>query len=668
MSEQHDTGKKRRMPFTARTLKWCAAALLLLALAGLAIWLMQRALRTPARKRAMQSFLDENLNADVALLGNMSVRLNVLRRSRLVFENTEIDHPNPIFSGKFARIGRMDARVFPWAMAGLAPGHADLFLTDAHFLVAENDSGEWSHMGLMKPLAVNDTPFPFPLPKISDWRTEIRDGSVTVVRRGLDLKLGLNGHFDGRPDRDRIDFHADEMPFTFGPSDAAQPKRGSAGPVDLRLLLGRERGDLPLPVAGRCRVDVRGLPAATLPFFVDGLPLDDSPGAFDGVIRYDEHPDAAGTLALEGELVDVPLAIFGLPRQNPLRVVWPVGPKKDNLQAQIHLGPAGFGAFTMDIGLDGAGSPRNLVMRGDVGALDDLPALFTKYSWWPTWLSRTFGSVEWRTGAWRGFGWSGNNLLLTLTRSTAGLNLTGEGEMFGGRVRLSMTPDQHDSPITIAAERLNAEQLAAKLTQMLPEPFRVRLFGAHVNLTWRGFPSADGTIENWGSGLVWAKPVVDLPGSGEWWELMADVSQAIAEELPEWGGGNPAGLLALADVDAMHLDQLSAVAEHGADGTLTVEFRAYGGTFGQATGVVERLRSGAVQGELLLAGPSRLLREVEKANKEFALALELLANDSFGLRVAFHMEPDGELTFHFPFLDDARRVHDEMIGSGAARP
>lgn len=668
MGEQREEKKRKRRILTARLLKWCAVVVVLLGCAWLSIWLLQRALRAPARKRAMQSWLDENLNADVSLLGEMAVRINLVRRSRLLFDNTEIEHPNPIFPGKFARIGRMEARALPWSVAGLAPGHLDLYFNNARFLIAENESGEWSHLGLMKPLAVSNTPFPFPFPKVGDWRAELKASSFILARRGHELNIDLNGYIDGRPGRDVIGFHADDMGFSYGPLDPAQRQHGSAGPVNLQLRLGDERGELPLPVAGRCAAKVSSLPMSVLPFIIDGLPLGDAPGAFHGMIRYNELADAEGALQLDGELVDVPLTVFGLPRNNSLRVTWPVGPKRDDMQAQVHLGPAGFGAFTLNIGLGADGMPRSLNMRGDAAALDDIPLYFTKLSQWPDWLSRTFRVIEWNTGSWRGFGWSGRNLQLVLTRSTAGLNLTGEGEMLGGRVRLAMSPDQPDGPITIAAERLNAEQLSTRLSQLMPEPFRTRITGSHVNLTWRGFPDSEGAINEWGTGMVWAKPVIDVRASGAWWRCISELSRAVAAALPEWGGGDPSGLFALADVDAISLDQLSSVAERNEDGGMTVEFRAYGGAFGQATGIFERRRNGAVAGEFLLAGPSRLLQEVERANQELALALDLLANDSLGLRISFAMEPDEPLEFHFPFLDDARRVHEEMLRSGMVRP
>ncbi len=669
MAEKKDTVKRRRRKIvTARMIKWCVVAVFVIGLAWLATWLLQRSLRTPAKKRAMQSWLDENLNADVSLLGDMSVRVNLVRQSRLVFHNTEIEHPNPIFPGKFARIGRMGAWAQPWAVLGVAAGRVSLLFNNTHFLFAQNESGEWSHQGLLQPLSVSDTAFPFPLPKVRDWRAEIQDSSLTIDRRGYELACKLGAHVAGRPGSDSVGVHVDDMDFTFGAIESPTRYTGSAGPIDLQVRLGDSRGERPIPVPGRCAVTVQSLPAAMLPFFLDGFPMEDAPGAFHGQIRYDSHDGADGVLVLDGDLNDVPLAVFGLPRNNPLRVTWPVGPNVDNLQAQIHMGPAGFGAFSLTIPLDENGRPTRLSMRGDIAALDGIPAFFTQYSRWPEWLSRMFPTVEWRTGSWRGFGWSGTNLQLVLTRSTAGLNLTGEGEMLGGRVRLAMSPDQELGPITVAAERLGAEQLSAMLGRLVPEQFRARISGAHVNLTWRGFPSADGGMEEWGTGMVWAKPVIDVHGSGRWWRLMEDVSGAVAAALPEWGGGDPTGLLDLSDVGAISLDQMSIVAEREAEGGVSVEFRAYGGAFGQATGIIERRRDGTVEGEFLLAGPSRLLQEVERANEDLALALDLLANDSPGLRVSFTMVDDGEVEFAFPFLDDARRIHEEMLRSGMIGP
>lgn len=655
---------------TARALRWGAAiALTLLLLGWLASWLLERSLGTPAKKRAMQSWLDENLNADVSISGDMAVRIGLLHRSRLVFHDIEVEHPNPVgFSGKMARIERASTRVSPWAVARLYPGSLELSFQNAQFAFEQNEAGEWSHDGLMRPLAKGNAAFPFVVPRFSDWQATFRKSGLSVRRRGYELKVDIDGTIADRARRDYMRFHADNMPFRFGQADSPDVSSGSAGPVNLRLLPATTKGEAPLPAAGHCSATVKDLPISILPFVVDGIPMDESPGAFNGLIRFDEHPDAAGAIFVEGELVDAPLSVFGLPRNAALRVLWPVHPEKDNLQARIHMGPQGFGAFEMNIAMNPRGLPRLLAMRGNFAELDAVPLFFSRYLRWPDWLSRTFPSIEWRAAKWRGFGWNGDNLRLSLSRGTAGMNLVGEAETMGGRVRLSMTPDQADAPITIAAERLDAGQFAAKMLRILPGPFQAQIAGAHVNLSWRGFPDADGDLADWGTGMVWAKPVVDMKASGTWWRGMLGVADAVADDLPRWGGGDDAELRALTRLPAIPLDQVSMVVEKESNGVMGIEFRAFGDVLGQVTGLIERRRDGVVEGEYLLAGSSRLLTEVAKINKPLSLALNLLANDSPGLRVSFRVEPGQEPQFAYPFLEDARRVFEELVRQEGAQP
>lgn len=654
--------KLRRWAFSGRTLRWGLVVLCIVALAWLGAWLAQRSLRTPARMRAMRTWLDENLNADVSSLGDMVVRINLVRDSRVVLHNVEIEHPNPVFPGKFARIGRMGIWAPPWSAAGLFAGSIDFLLNDIRVEIEQAPSGEWSHDGLMQPLAVGDSKLPFPMPKIKEWEMEVRRGKLDLRRRGYELGLSMDARVTGRAGRSRIAFRADSVPFSFGLVDSEERKQGVAGPVNLGLRLGEERGTLPAPIPGACQATVRNLPVATLPFLVTGIPMEDSAGVFNGLIRYDRHDEAAGSLHIEGELNDASLSVFGLPRTAPLRLNWPFGPREGaNLQANIHMGPSGFGAFTMNVPLNDKGAPTALSMRGDVAALDAIPGFFLKYSQWPDWLSRTFPLIEWRAGRWLGFGWEGENLAISLSRGTAGMNLTGEAEMMGGRVRLSMSPGQADTPITIAAEKLDAARLSERLSRLLPVPFQAKAGGSTVNLTWRGFPDETGAIPEWGTGMVWSKPIVDIAGSGSWWQSMARVPEAIALALPEWGGGDGAELMAISLLKEMELDQVSIVAEKAADGSAAVEFRAFGDYFGQATGLLERHRDGTVEGEILLAGASAILAATQKANPELATVLDLLANDSPGLRVAFRHDAEHGGEFIFPFLQDALRIR-EMLG------
>lgn len=660
-TDRKNTKVKEKPSPRRRYLRWALVIVAAIGLVWLASWLLQRSYQRPSKKRAMQLWMDEKLNADVSLLGSMVVRTNIVRRSRLVLYDVEVEHPNPIFPGKFARIGRIGGWASPLSVVHLRPDELDVVVDDMRLNVEESEGGEWSVDGLMQPLAAGNTKFPFPVPNFSGLKATFKDGRLTVRRRGYELDMQLQGVLTKSKTSDQLLIHNDRCQFTFNEVDTeGTPRSGLAAPINLRLKLGDNPGDLPQPVAGRCATRVKGLPVAMLPFFISGFPIESPPGDYHGLIRYDEHPGSMGALHLDGELADAPLAVFGLPRNSPLKVTWPLGSGSDNRQATIHLGPSGFGAFEITVPLDADGRPKQLVMRGDVADLNDIPAFFTKYTHWPNWLSMTFPNIQWRTGSWRGFGWRGDNLQLSLTRSTAGLNLSGEGEMMGGKVRLSMTPGQVDSPITISAERLDPVRLSARLSRLLPDAFRARVNGTGVNLTWRGYPTDTGEMKEWAVGMVWSKPIVDISASGEFWKVTSDIARAIANALPEWGGGQATDLIALSREGGVPLDQLSIVSESDGNGGVAAEIRAYGEAFGQATGLVERRRDGAIEGEFLLAGPSRLLRATEQANPVLAFALDLLANESSGLRVRLLTDDEGNLVFSYPFLEDARRLHDEL--------
>ncbi len=650
--------KIRTLP--RRLLRWGAVVLSLVFLAWLVPWLIQRSLHSPNNKRAMQTWLDDNLNADVSLIGDMTVRLNLVRDSRLVFNNVEVEHSNPVFPGKFATIMRMGAWNPPWAVLRLWPGTMDLLFQGVNVAVEENDAGEWSTDGLMRPLASADAPFPFFVPKVADWRAEVNDATIAVRRRGYELDLKLDAEVFGRPGDNRLTLAADRMAFSFGRSGSEKRIEGKAGSGLLALRVGPGPGFNPSIIPGRTAARVDGLPASMLPFFLAGIPLDDAGGTFTGSVAYREHPGAAGALALEGEVRDAPLSIFGLPRNAPLRLIWPVEPKGPDLKASLHMGPSGFGAFTMTVPLDASGRARLLSMQGEVAALDDIPDLMSRNERWTDWLSRSFPAVEWRAGKWRGFGWSGGNMRLNLVRTTAGLNLTGEAELMGGKIRLALAPNQKEAPIGIAGEKIDAALMAESLSRLFPEPFRVRLAGSHVNLTWQGIRTGE-SIGSWSAGLVFAKPEIDVAASGAWWTVLAEATRAIARALPEWGGGDPARLLDIAAGGKIPLDQLSIVSERSAAGDLAVEFRAYGDVFGQATGMIESRPDGTVEGEFLLAGPSQVIAEVERVNPDLALLLALLANDSPGLRIQFRVAPGKKPEFAFPFLDDAKGVLDELV-------
>ena len=168
--------------------------------------------------------------------------------------------------------------------------------------------------------------------------------------------------------------------------------------------------------------------------------------------------------------------------------------------------------------------------------------------------------------------------------------------------------------------------------------------------------------------MVFARPVIDVAASGEWWKGLTDMPLAIAGVLPEWGGGDDSRLQLAAAETIVRMDQLSLVGEKDASGGMVVEFRVYGDSFGQATGILEKHPGGMIEGEFLLAGPSAMLDAVEAANPEFGAALRLLAHDSLGLRVVFRTDMDGRPVFSYPFLQDARLIHEDLKREGASRP
>ncbi len=670
-------GRKLRGWALSRRALRCAVVLLCLAgLAWLATWLGQRSLRTPARKRAVQAWLDDTFNADVAILGDMTVRLNLVRDSRLVLDDVEIEHPNPVFPGKFARIGSLGVWAPPWSAAGLFPGSLNFRARDVRVEIEQAASGEWSHDGLMRPLASGDSELPFPMPKMRHWDLSLERVHLDLRRRGYELGLDMNARVTGRQGRDSIRFHADSVPFTFGLAESADTsespdssdassvenrRRGVAASVNLGLRLGEDPGSLPAPIPGDSRAAVTNLPIAMLPFIATGIPMEDSAGVFNGLIRYDRHEQAAGSVFIEGELNDAPLAVFGLPRSAPLRLNWPLSPAPGaKLGADIHMGPSGFGAFAMTIPLADDGRPEALSMRGDLAQLDDVPGFFRNFSRWPDWLSRTFPLIEWRTGKWRGFGWEGENLVLALSRGAAGMNLSGEAELLGGRARLSMTPGQADTAIAVSAENLDGAALAAQVSRLLPAPFQAKTRGSSVSLSWRGLPDDAGALSEWGAGIVWTDLAVDVTGSGTWWHSLSRVPEAVALALPEWGGGDGAELMALSAVKEIELDQLSVVVDKGVNGTLTAEFRAFGDALGQATGFVEQRGDGSIEGEILFTGESAMLAAAEQANPELAFILRLLANGFTGLRVAFRHDAERGGNFIFPFLQDALEIRETL--------
>ncbi len=654
-------GALRRFLFSRRALRWGAVLVAAAAAVALALWLAERSFASPARKRAVQAWLDGAINADVAVLGDMRMRLNLFRDSGLVLTDVEIEHPNPVFPGKLARIGRLGAWAPPWSAAGILPGSVAFLAENVRIGIEQAASGEWSHDGLMQPLDAAHAEMPFPMPNIRHWDMDIKNGHLDLRRRGYALELDADARVAGRAGREWFHLGANSVPFAFGRADAEERKTGTLDRIGLRLLFGDGVASLPVPVPGQCEALVSGLPVSILPFLATGIPMEDSAGVFNGVIRYDTNGDAAGTVFVDGELRDAPLAVFGLPRNSPLRLSWPIAPKPGaKIRADLRMGPSGFGAFTMTIPLADDGRPEGLNVRGDVAALDEIPGFFLQYPLWPDWLSRTFPLIEWRAGKWRGFGWEGEDIVLSLSRGAAGMNLSGTANLLGGRARLTMAPGQDGVPVTVASESLDGAAVAERLSRQLPAQFRTKIRGSAASASVRGLPDGGGGLSEWEAGIVWSDPVVDVAASGSWWASLARVPEAMAMALPEWGGGDGAELRALAGAKEFALRQLSVVAKKTADGALSVEFRAFGDAVGQAAGLLEYHPDGTIEGEVLVTGESGGLAAVERANPEFARVLRLLANGSTGLRMAFRHDAERGGEFIFPFLRDALTLRESL--------
>jgi hypothetical protein len=669
MPMKEKTRRERRFRFSSRFLVRCGVAVVfIVGVLWLATWLAQRSYMSQNKRHAMQSWLDEKLNADVGLLADIAVRINLLRRSRISLPIIEVEHPNPLFSSKFARVSGLSAYAPPWSVFHLWPGKLTVVAERMRLIFEENESGEWSSEGLMNPLAAGDSSFPFPVPRIKEWEARIADGTLLVRRRRYEAAVALSGTLSGTRDSDRVSLNVERLPFTFGMAGADEKAEGVLGPATIVAHPGAAPGESPRFVPGYCGGAFENIPARMVSFLFPGIPLDTVGGAVSGFVRLAESSEAEGKVIVEGELHDVPLAVFGLPRQSLVRVDWPVGPMKAGLSATIRLGPPGFGAFAINMKLDGEGRPQSMTMQGDVASLDDMPAIFTSYSRWPDWVSRTFSSVEWRAGRWLGFGWSGTDMHLRLIRTVAGLNLTGEAGLMGGRVRIAMSPDQPGSPVIVAAERLDASQLVQKLSQWIPGGFPLRMSGGSANMSWRGVLDSAGGVDEWGVGLVFAQPVLDTAASGAWWRGLAGIPNAVVGALPEWGGGDAASLRALSEKASIPVEQLSVVMEKGGDGAMFVEFRVYGDVTGQATGLVEVYPDGMVEGEIHIAGDSALIDATMEANPLLGHALRTIAGETQGLRVLFSVAEDGNVVFSFPFLDDARRLRAALDGDGGLEP
>jgi hypothetical protein len=656
---QPTTPGKHRLPLP---LKWVAALLAVAGLALLGTWIGQRTLRSPGRKRAAQIWLDRNLNTDVAILGDMSVRLNLLRSSRLAFTDIEIEHPNAIFSGKLLNAALFEARVTPWALAGLWPDRLNLSLRRFAIEVEQDETGEWSTDGLAVPFAIDTETavFPFPAPAISSWLLKLSEGALVVRRHDLEMRAEISGEASGAPETGRFVLKLDKARIEFGQPDAPEERpTGLIGP--LSAVFSRSAGggaEYFPPVLERCDFPVEDLPLSILPFLFAGLPMKNAAGLFNGGFMIDRKDGNAAGLAIEGELRNTPLTAFGLPHRAPLRMEWTSAADRDGAGVNIHLGPQGFGAFDISMPLNNSGRPTGLSLRGDVAVLDTLAELFSRHPAWSEWLTLTFPSVEWLSSGWHGFGWSGADMRLSLTRSAAGIRLAGDLGFAGGRAAIEMVPDNPDMPIVVVSEKADAGLFVKALASRLPEAFLANMASGSLDFTWRGIPDPSGGFDAWGVALVFTAPEIRTAESGAWWGGLTRIAKAISDLFPDWNKDEREGVLRFTTLQSIQPRQISVVADWNRQGELGIEFRAHGPIFGQSAGYLESDGNGGWRGEILFLGESELIREAGRANQTLGHALSMLATGT-GIRMTFIAAADGAVEFDFPFLADleeARKI------------
>ncbi|MDR1613494.1 MAG: hypothetical protein LBT97_12040 [Planctomycetota bacterium] len=660
MVENERESKIRKPDRRRRIVKWVALFVLAAGCIWLATWFFERSLNSHRRHRRLQSWMDDHLNADVSNLESIRVRLNPLRSSRLTISGLEIEHPNIIFPGKFAVARQINVWIGPLALLGLYAEQFRLRADGLKVVVEQNENGEWSAAGLFNPLTPPDRTFPFPEPKMSGWRLRLEDSLFSLRRRGYDLSLELNLDLDGAGGN-RVVLQPAEIPFTLRREGLSGEYKGGISSAGASFKVSGGLGPEFRLIPEHCEFKVENLPLSILPFFVQAMPAEDLPGKFHGMIRVTDEPGTGMTVVCEGEIGEASLAIFGLPRSAPIRIEWPLGDLRDRT-ASVHLGPPGFGGFDFRLPFDSQGVPKLLLMHGDVASLSDVPAIFNRHLPWLEWMSRVFPMIEWKAETWLGFGWSGDNLSVSLSRSTAGMNLFGEAEMMGGRVRMAMNPGHGNGIATIAAERLDPQLLAVKLSQLLPENWKVALSGAHCNLTWRGYLPGDPRENNWTSTLVVSRPSVDVDNSGPWWRGLHAIMEEIAA-MARKRGGDPASLDALRAARILSLEQISAVSANGEDGP-SVEFLAHGGVLGEIAGEIERGAEGNWQGRLTMVGPSEIISAAKVDDSEFGRMLDLLSATPDGMVVTFAEDEKGGIGFHYRFLDDAARLAEKLRSGG----
>ncbi|GEM_PF-2874921 len=665
MTTIHKKTEERKKPgfFTRykRFIHWLIPLVVVVGGVFLAAWLAQRAMNSNVRQRAFQDWLDENLNADVSLLNYTRLRLNILRDSRFYIRNLEVEHPTPLFSGKFFTLGEMIARVPFYSFYRLKPGIVQLDLKAPKVQIEQGEGGEWSFDGLMSPLSAKTSEFPYPMPLFSGFRAQIRDGEFSVRKRGFELKIRVNAEVETSRDSRRLVIRAPDIPFVFTHLESEQELTGNFS-IPAATVLFELDGDKVRLRPDNSEVRVNNLPAAALPFFFGRMPLEAIPGFFSGLARFYEDSDGANWVKLEGEVADAPLAAFGLPRSAPLKMDLPFGDSDRERTALIRLGPSGFGGFDIHLPIGSDGRTERLEMQCDVVSLEDLSASFVSKRGWSAWLPGLISNITWNARQWRGYGWEGNNLTLAITRSASGLNALAEADLFEGKARSALTLGQgRETVITAAAERIDAKQFATRISRLLPPAWQVSLAGGKGNLTWRGtLPQYSDGKGYWAFNVVLAKSTIDLANSGAWWKIASSIPQAIVDELPRWGGGDAGPLSEIAALSTAVFEQLSVVSDWEEGLGTRVDYVAHIDGSNEMRGWIAFAPDGRANGEARLAGPAVLLNAVAVANPEFAEVLTLLAGTGEGLRTTFTYDPEKGLEFSHPFLQDALRLREEM--------
>ncbi len=623
-------------------------------------WLVQRAYNSPNRQVDLQDWLDENLNADVTQLASMRLRFNLLRNSRLYVNGLEVEHPNPVFSAKFLTATEIIARTPFYSLFRLSPERLDLTLNGVKVRIEENEFGEWSTDGLFSPLSARTAAFPFPMPAISGFNAVLHNCELAVRRRGYEMKFLLDLQMETGKDSHRVMIRNAKIPFVLTHLASGAIYQGAIEAEALAFSYDMApTGKLSFRPRN-CEFKIDNLPSAALPFFSKGLPVEPLPGSFSGLMRIVDDAEGA-SIRLEGELRDAPLAIFGLPNNAPIKFEMPLTGNFAERTVAVRLGPAGYGGFDLKIPLDESGAPKLLQMHSDVVSIEALAGVMSSGASWPGWFSSVLPAITWTAGKWRGFGWDGDNFRLNLSRSTAGMNLLCEGDMFGGVVKAAMSPGQ-SGPATasIAARNLDARQLAAKFDPLMGKVWKLALAGGEASLTWRGNVPGGGAAKDWNFGIVFANPVIDVQNSGEWWKKFFNTTSVMSTALPRWGGGNSEPLLAASANLRPTLGQISIVSIKESDPGFRVEFVAQNNESGEVGGWVDYGGDGKSRGELYFVGPSELVTAATAANPQFGSVVSMLASTPDGLRVGFTHDSENGVSFTYHFLRDAFKIRAEL--------